>query len=93
MIFYLTMQLRGEAGQLQADNVNYAMSHNIGLGGSCVVTVLKRADFYKKGSTMQQRLGYHVADECRRMTEEELGKVRSKHFSDYLPPSIPESKM
>ena len=93
MIFYLVNQLRGEAGALQADNVRNCLSHNIGLGGSCVVTVLRRPQFYKKGSTSKDRLGYNVGDECRRLTESELDKVRSKHFSNYLPPSIPESKM
>jgi sterol carrier protein 2 len=93
MLFYLTLQLRGEAGQMQAPNVKYALSHNIGLGGSCVVTVLRKADFYQKGSTQQQRVGYNVADECRQLTSDELNKVRSKQFSEYLPPSVPESKL
>jgi sterol carrier protein 2 len=93
MIFYLVNQLRGEAGALQADNVKYAMSHNLGLGGSCIITILRRADFYKKGSTSKDRLGYNLGDECRRMTRQELEKVRSKQYSDYIPAAIPESKM
>lgn len=89
MVGYMALQLRGEAGQLQVPNVKAALTHNIGLGGSCVVTVLRKADFYKSGSHNRERFGYDFADECRRMTEDELNKVRSKQFSDYIPPSIP----
>jgi len=93
MIFYLTLQLREEAGDLQVKDVKNAMSHNLGLGGSCVVTVLRKPGFYKKGKTTADRLGYNVANECRRVSEQDLAKVRSKHVSDYLPPALPESKL
>lgn len=93
MLFYLTLQLRGEAGQLQVPDVRHAMSHNVGLGGSCVVTVLRRAEFYQKGSTQQQRLGYNVADECRSITKDDLTKVCSKQFSNYLPPALPAARL
>ncbi|CAO1625821.1 unnamed protein product [Parajaminaea phylloscopi] len=93
MVAYMTLQLRNEAGPLQVKDVKYALTHNIGLGGSCVVTVLKKAPFYKEGSHNKDRFGYDFAAEERRMTEQELQKVRSKQFSDYLPPSIPESKL
>lgn len=93
MIAYMTLQLRNEAGKLQVPNVKHALTHNIGLGGSCVVTVLKKAPFYKEGAHNKDRFGYDFASEERKLTEEELAKVRSKSFSDYLPPSIPESKL
>lgn len=93
MIAYMTLQLRNEAGPLQVKDVKHALTHNIGLGGSCVVAILKKAPFYKEGSHNKDRFGYDFAAEERRMTKEELAKVRSKHFSDYLPPSIPESKL
>jgi acetyl-CoA acetyltransferase len=38
-----TWQLRGEAGGRQADAVDYALAHNIGLGGAAVVTLYRRA--------------------------------------------------
>ncbi|WP_027714391.1 lipid-transfer protein [Desulfuromonas sp. TF] len=35
----LVTQLRGEAGQRQVDGVRFALQHNLGLGGACVVTL------------------------------------------------------
>lgn len=55
MVKYMVDQLRGDAGKLQVPNVKHALTHNIGLGGSCVVTVLKRADFYKAGADIKKR--------------------------------------
>ncbi|MGH3646258.1 MAG: lipid-transfer protein [Micromonosporaceae bacterium] len=40
----LTWQLRGRADQRQVDGVTAALQHNIGLGGSAVVTAYQRAD-------------------------------------------------
>jgi acetyl-CoA acyltransferase len=39
----LTSQLRGEAGGRQVDDVDAALQHNIGLGGTAVVTAYRRA--------------------------------------------------
>ncbi|KAL8278151.1 hypothetical protein RQP46_009475 [Phenoliferia psychrophenolica] len=60
VVFYLTCQLRGIAGPMQAEQskpgvaeaqgkVAYALGHNLGLGGSCVVTIFRRPDFFKAG--------------------------------------------
>lgn len=35
----LTWQLRGQADQRQVDNARFALQHNLGLGGACVVTL------------------------------------------------------
>jgi len=70
MIFYMALQLRNQAGALQVPNVKYAMTHNLGLGGSAFVSVLKRADFYEQGDDPSKRFGYNIADECRRITGE-----------------------
>jgi acetyl-CoA acyltransferase len=40
----LTWQLRGEADARQVDNVDAALQHNIGLGGTAVVTAYQRAE-------------------------------------------------
>ncbi|MCB0889448.1 MAG: lipid-transfer protein [Nocardioidaceae bacterium] len=40
----LTWQLRGAANARQVENVNAALQHNIGLGGSAVVSIYQRAD-------------------------------------------------
>lgn len=75
MIFYLVNQLRGIAGPMQRPDVvpgaraetSYAMAHNLGLGGACVVSILKRPDFYKKGGVDgRTRLGYEYGYEVRR---------------------------
>ncbi|NHN37299.1 lipid-transfer protein [Pseudomaricurvus alcaniphilus] len=39
----LSWHLRGVAGERQVENASVALQHNIGLGGACVVSVLKRA--------------------------------------------------
>ncbi len=41
--YELTHQLRGAAGQRQVENVRFALQHNLGLGGACVVTLYGRA--------------------------------------------------
>jgi len=38
----LTWHLRGQAGERQVENARVAVQHNVGLGGACVVSVLKR---------------------------------------------------
>ena len=40
----LTWQLRGDADERQVDNVTAALQHNIGLGGTAVVTAYQRAE-------------------------------------------------
>ncbi len=89
MIKYMVDQLRGDAGVLQVKNVKHAMTHNIGLGGSCVVTVLRRPSFFKDGATNSaKRFGYNAGDQVKSITEEDLDKVKSKQFSDYLPADL-----
>lgn len=39
----LVWQVRGDAGARQVENVRYALQHNLGLGGACVVTLYKAA--------------------------------------------------
>jgi acetyl-CoA acetyltransferase len=41
--FELTQQLRGVAGARQVEGLNFALQHNLGLGGACVVTLYGRA--------------------------------------------------
>lgn len=38
----LVTQLRGEAGARQVDSTRFALQHNLGLGGACVVTLYGR---------------------------------------------------
>ncbi|PWN52504.1 thiolase [Violaceomyces palustris] len=88
MIKYMVDQVRGDAGVMQVPNVKHALTHNIGLGGSCVVTILRRPPFYKEGGDVRKRFGYNPGDECRDLTEADLERVKSKQYSDYLPPAI-----
>lgn len=64
------------------------MSHNLGLGGSAFVGILKRADFFKEGDDIVKRWGYDPSKEARRITEQDLDKVKSKAFSEYLPAKL-----
>lgn len=41
--FELTHQLRGTAEERQVDGARFALQHNLGLGGACVVTLYGRA--------------------------------------------------
>lgn len=41
--YELTHQLRGTADKRQVDGIRFALQHNIGLGGACVVTLYGRA--------------------------------------------------
>lgn len=41
--YELTHQVRGTADKRQVDGVKYALQHNLGLGGACVVTMYGRA--------------------------------------------------
>lgn len=41
--YELTHQLRGTAGPRQAEQARFALQHNLGLGGACVVTLYGRA--------------------------------------------------
>ncbi|SOV04931.1 probable sterol carrier protein [Ustilago sp. UG-2017a] len=89
MIKYMVDQLRGDAGVLQVKNVQHALTHNIGLGGSCVVTILRRPSFFKAGATNSaKRFGYNAGDQVKNITEEDLNKVKSKQYSDYLPADL-----
>lgn len=51
----------------------YALMHNIGLGGSCVVGIFKRPDFYQQGKRPdgRDRVGYNHGCECKAVTIEE----------------------
>jgi sterol carrier protein 2 len=94
-VVYLSLQVRGEAGAIQVKDreVKYALSNNVGLGGSAASFILTKPPFYKEGGHNKDRFGYDLASEVRPVSEEELAKVRSKHISDYVPPSLPESKL
>ena len=41
----LTWQLRGTADARQVEGAEIALQHNLGLGGACVVTMYRKADF------------------------------------------------
>lgn len=90
------MQLRGWAGPMQvpelvpptgkkADKEVYGMCHNLGLGGSCVVSILKRPEFYKAGGEDgRARMGYNHGCECKGLDEAHVKAVRSRdQFSEF----------
>lgn len=88
MVFYMTLQARGEAGPLQVPNVKNALTHNLGLGGSCVVSILRKPDTWKDGSKGKDRLGYDYAAEVRRIGQAELDAVKSREYSAYVKPAL-----
>jgi len=47
----LVWQLRGIAGKRQVPNCRYALQHNLGLGGACVVGIYKKHNENKSGGT------------------------------------------
>jgi len=88
MTFYLVMQLRGWAGKMQVPEIDpakqgskeaYAMAHNIGLGGSCVVAIFKRPSWFKAGGQDgRARLGYNHGAEYKPLAEGQVEKVQSR---------------
>jgi len=87
--FYLVTQLRGWAGGMQVPEIvpsseakikdPYALLHNLGLGGACVVGLFKRPSFYAPGGKDgRNRLGYNHGAECKEPTQADIDKVKSK---------------
>ncbi|KAL8277963.1 hypothetical protein RQP46_009595 [Phenoliferia psychrophenolica] len=95
MAFYIVNQLRGWAGPLQASEAMpgvaeakgkkaYGLLHNLGLGGACVVGVMRRPNFWKTGGADgRTRLGYNHAVECKRITQADVDRVKSVKSSEY----------
>ncbi|GAA6012312.1 hypothetical protein JCM8202_003281 [Rhodotorula sphaerocarpa] len=97
MAFYCCMQLRGWAGPMQdprcvpdalekEGKTAYTLAHNVGLGGSAVVTIFRRPDFFKTGGKPdgRDRLGYNHGCECKRVGMADVDKVKSrKAFSKW----------
>lgn len=80
MAFYCCTQLRGWAGPMQdprcvpgelekQGKTAYTLAHNVGLGGSAVVTIFRRPDFYRADGKPdgRDRLGYNHGCECKRV--------------------------
>ena len=49
----LCWQLRGIAGKRQVPNLKYALQHNLGLGGACVVAIYKKYNQEKSKGTSE----------------------------------------
>lgn len=85
----LVWHLRGWASNRSVEGTKWAMQHNLGLGGACVVTVYRRADGAVAGKVSDQEVsggsgvGYNPAVEARGITEAEAAKVRSKLGSEW----------
>ncbi|KAI6153161.1 thiolase-like protein [Pisolithus tinctorius] len=93
MNFYITMQLREWAGPMQAKALfntldkrgKYGLTHNIGIGGAVVVSLLRRPEFYRAGGIDgRSRLGYNHGHECRSITLADVEKVKSTKWSPYV---------
>lgn len=90
MAFYCCMQLRGWAGPMQdprcvpgelekQGKTAYTLLHNVGLGGSSVVAIFRRPDFYAATGEPdgRDRLGYNHGCECKRVS-------MAEYVSDFL---------
>ncbi|KAG9099844.1 hypothetical protein FS749_000240 [Ceratobasidium sp. UAMH 11750] len=87
MHFYITTQLRGWAGPMQAPNVTSKLGlvHNVGLGGAVVVSVLKRPKFWKDGGKDgRDRLGYNHACECKPVSRADVDRAKAVQHSKTL---------
>ncbi|KAG8755952.1 hypothetical protein FRC11_005636 [Ceratobasidium sp. 423] len=87
MHFYITTQLRGWAGPMQAPNVTgkLGLVHNVGLGGAVVVSILKRPEFWKEGGKDgRDRVGYNHACECQPITRADVDRVKAVSHSRKL---------
>ncbi|EMD41438.1 hypothetical protein CERSUDRAFT_110014 [Gelatoporia subvermispora B] len=93
MHFYIAMQLREWAGPMQAPGLfdipdkrgKFGLVHNLGLGGACVVSLLRRPEFYQAGGQDgRDRLGYNHAHECKPITMADVDKVKSRKNSPFV---------
>ncbi|CAG8462972.1 6343_t:CDS:2 [Ambispora gerdemannii] len=76
----LVWQLRGWCESRQVPNIQYALQHNIGLGGAAVVTIYKRAEGLgkpKKSQDPQKRFGYNPAIEIKPISDADFKRVCS----------------
>lgn len=91
----LVWQLRGWANNrlVSVPAGKVALQQNAGLGGACVVTILKRADGRENRKMSDADvieltgLGYNPAVEARGIRAEEAEKVHSRHFGKWIPES------
>ena len=80
----LSWQLRGWANNRLVNNTKVAMQHNLGLGGTCVVTVYKRADGKSNNLVSDTEIiknswyNYNPAVEASMVTSADANRVRSK---------------
>ena len=80
----LSWQLRGWANNRLVNNIQVAMQHNLGLGGTCVVTVYKRADGKSNNPVSDTEIiknswhNYNPAVEASMVTSADADRVRSK---------------
>ncbi|KAL9103064.1 MAG: hypothetical protein Q9163_001862 [Psora crenata] len=80
----LVWQLRGWASNRLVEEAEFALQHNLGLGGAAVVTVYRRADGKGNERVQEERIkessgvGYNPAIEARGFTNEQVDRVRSK---------------
>ena len=86
----LSWQLRGWASNRLVSNTKVALQHNLGLGGTCVVTVYKRADGKSSSALSDAEIlknswyDYNPAVEARMVTRADADRVRSrKQRSEY----------
>ena len=87
----LVWQLRGWANNrlVPMPVGKVALQQNAGLGGACVVTVLRRADGRANDQVSDARikevtgLGYNPAVEARGFTTQQAESVRSRYRSDW----------
>jgi sterol carrier protein 2 len=61
------------------------MVHNIGLGGAVVVSLLRRPEFWKEGGKDgRDRVGYNHAYRARKITQNDIDRVKSKRTSPII---------
>jgi len=69
-------------------NVEYALQHNIGLGGAAVVSIYRRAEGLGKPSKKiqdpRERFGYNPAVEARPVNDADVHRVSSKRISEFI---------
>ncbi|ORZ00571.1 thiolase-like protein [Syncephalastrum racemosum] len=82
----LVWQLRGWTGDRQVPNVNYALQHNVGLGGAVVVTIYKKAN----SAQVKPRASYNPAVEARPISKEEYDRAAAKpaNRAEYLESAV-----